>query len=43
MERKRASRIQLAVEFIIEFIRVSEMLPISVNGETTIYHVDERR
>lgn len=29
-------------EFIIEFIRVSEMRPISVNGETTVNHVNER-
>lgn len=43
MKGKRMIRIRLAVEFIIEFIRVSEMLPISANGETTIYHVDEQR
>lgn len=42
LEGKRTSRIQLAVEFIIEFIRASKIRLISVKGETPVYHVDER-
>ena len=42
LEGKRTSRIQLAVEFIIEFIRASKIRLILVNRETAVHHVDER-